>query len=111
MNRRPLDVSAAVAPGKRGVVVLDGAGWHRSKDLEVPKNPALVRLPPCSPEPDPVERAFSFIKSNCVSNRMFDTVDDACRGIAGGWDKFRSDRDRIRSLGYRKWAVIHLDKS
>ena len=86
MKRRPLDVSAAVASGKHGVA-----------DFEVPKNAALVRLPHCNAEPDPVERAFSFIKSNYLSNRMIDAVDDPCRGIAGGSDKFRSDRDRIRS--------------
>ena len=40
--------SASVQPGNRCVPVLDGAGRHRSKELEIPENMTL--LPPCSPE-------------------------------------------------------------
>jgi transposase len=38
-------------------VVIDGAGWHTSHDLIVPPNVTLLRLPPYSPELNPVERA------------------------------------------------------
>ena len=47
-------ISAKVKPGNHAVVVLDGAGWHRSKALEVPANVSLLHLPPHSPELNPV---------------------------------------------------------
>lgn len=37
MKQHVLDISAAIAAAKREVAVLDDAGWHRSKDLKVPK--------------------------------------------------------------------------
>ena len=36
------------------LMVMDGAGWHRAKALSVPKNMALLFLPPYSPELNPV---------------------------------------------------------
>ena len=40
--------SASVRPGNHCVLVLDGAGWHKSKELEIPEN--ITLLPPYSPE-------------------------------------------------------------
>ena len=42
--------SASVRPGNHCVLVLDGAGWHKSKELEIPENITLLLLPPYSPE-------------------------------------------------------------
>lgn len=38
------------------IVIMDGAGWHKSKDLIVPKNIIIKLLPPYCPELNPVER-------------------------------------------------------
>ena len=43
-------------PEKRVILVLDGAGWHVSKDLEVPDGVELMFLPPYSPQIQPAER-------------------------------------------------------
>ncbi len=37
------------------VVLVDNAGWHLAKRLEVPANVFLHRLPPKNPELQPVE--------------------------------------------------------
>ena len=37
------------------MLVLDGAGWHSSKILNIPENFSLMPLPPYSPELNPVE--------------------------------------------------------
>ena len=42
-------------PTERIVMVLDGAGWHKSKALKIPQNMKLLPLPPYSPELNPVE--------------------------------------------------------
>ena len=49
----------ATAEGHHALVILDGAGWHRSKVLEIPGNVSLQRLPPYSPELNPVETSVS----------------------------------------------------
>ncbi len=38
------------------VVIMDQAGWHKSKDLVVLDNIDIIYLPPCSPELNPIER-------------------------------------------------------
>ena len=42
MNRYLEDISEQVAPGSHAVLVLDGAGWHNSKELAIPKNISLL---------------------------------------------------------------------
>lgn len=44
------------------LLVMDGAGWHRSKDLIIPANIEIVYLPPYSPELNPVERFWGTSK-------------------------------------------------
>ena len=50
MNRHMEDISEQVARGSHAVVVLDGAGWHKSRDLEIPTNISLLFLPLYCPE-------------------------------------------------------------
>ncbi len=82
MNAHLAAIGAAVMPGAHGVIVLDGAGWHRSNDLVVPRNLTLVHLPPYSPELNPMEQIVLFLKSNRFANRVFKdaaALKEACR--------------------------------
>jgi DDE superfamily endonuclease len=57
MNRHLQEVSRWVTPGASAVLTLDGAGWHRKGGhLVVPDNIGLLKLPPYSPELNPVDR-------------------------------------------------------
>lgn len=57
------------------VLLIDGAGWHRSQGLVVPEGIKLHPLPPYTPELQPVESAWPLIKEPVV-NRAFDTLDE-----------------------------------
>jgi transposase len=67
--------------GKKVVLVLDGAGWHRAKALAVPANITLMYLPPYSPELNPVERLWLYIKRNTIRNRIYLTLDELQNSI------------------------------
>jgi transposase len=54
----------SVAPGAHAVVLLDQAGWHLSAKLTVPDNITLMPLPAKSPELNPVENIWQFIREN-----------------------------------------------
>ena len=58
------EISAHVAPGAQGLVILDQAGWHGAKDLVIPDNITLLALPPRSPELNPTENIWQFIRDN-----------------------------------------------
>jgi len=50
------ELARAVSAGTHVALVLDGAGWHVSKQLVMPTNLTLIPLPPYSPELNPVEK-------------------------------------------------------
>jgi len=83
-----LDVlSGEVGPNDHVVLILDQAGWHVSKALKVPANITLLHLPPYSPELNPVERLWLYLKSHYLSNRMFADCDDV---VLIGGDAYRA---------------------
>jgi hypothetical protein len=47
-------LSKELKAGEHAVLILDGAGWHKSKKLVVPDNVTCLLLPPYSPELNPV---------------------------------------------------------
>ena len=57
------------------LMVLDGAGWHRAKELIVPENMALIFLPPYSPELNPVEHIWDYIRENDFRNKAFSSIE------------------------------------
>ncbi|GHU16296.1 hypothetical protein FACS189472_01040 [Alphaproteobacteria bacterium] len=57
-------------------LIIDGAGWHKSDDLEIPENIGIFILPPYSPELNPVERFLEYIKKNILNNRLFETLEE-----------------------------------
>lgn len=61
--------------GKRKVLfVLDGAAWHKAGKLKKRQNIEFVYLPPYSPELNPVERFWEYLKGNTIKNKAFDTL-------------------------------------
>lgn len=63
--------SATIPDGEHAVMVWDGAGFHIAKALCVPNNVTLVRLPPYSPELNPIENLWHYLKSHFWSNRAY----------------------------------------
>ena len=55
-------------------MVLDGAGWHRAKDLQIPENLRLLPLPPYSPQLNPVEHVWEDIREKWFPNLVFDSL-------------------------------------
>jgi len=60
-------------PGKRVVLVVDGASAHRAKSLRVPERVTLVSLPAYTPELNPTERLWPLVKEG-VANRTHESL-------------------------------------
>jgi transposase len=69
-----LEELAKAYPRDEILLVMDGAGWHRSKELIIPKNIEIVHLPPYSPELNPVERFWEHIKRHTIRNKVYSTL-------------------------------------
>ena len=98
------EISLAVDPGCHAVLMLDQAGWHGSAQLPVPANITLLRLPPRSPELNPVENVWQFMRDNWLSNRVFASYDDIVGHCCEAWNNLVDQPWRIMSLGLREWA-------
>lgn len=70
-----LDEIARRYPQDRIVMVMDGAGWHQSKALELPDNMKLLLLPAYSPELNPVENIWEELREKNFHNQAFSSLD------------------------------------
>ena len=63
MNLHLEEISCQVTHGSHAVLLLDGAGWHQTGEkLRVPGNISLLQLPSYSPELNPVENIWRFLR-------------------------------------------------
>ncbi len=70
-----LDEVASRHPNDMIILVIDGAGWHRSHTLKLPHNLRLLMLPSYSPELNPVENLWDELREKSFHNRVFDSLD------------------------------------
>jgi len=98
------EISKVVKPEAHAVVLLDQAGWHGSKDLVIPDNITLLPLPPRSPELNPVENIWQFLRDNWLSNRIFRSYDDIVTLSCEAWNRLIEQPWKIMSIGRREWA-------
>ena len=77
-----------------GVVIMDQAGWHVAKQLVVPSNLWIILLPAYSPELNPIENLWHYIKSHYTSNRAFDDYDHLLAGVGEAWRSLTEEQLR-----------------
>ena len=98
------EISQAVAPGAHAILVVDQAGWHTTEKLDVPSNITIVPLPSRSPELNPVENVWQYMRDNWLSNRVFASYDDIVMHCCEAWNKLVDQPWKIISIGNRDWA-------
>jgi transposase len=109
MNKHLVEISAEVAPGAHAILVCDRAGWHqRGKKLAVPDNVTLLSLPPYSPELNPMENVWDYLRQNKLRAQVWPSYDDILDACQSAWRFLVNEPDRIRSIGTREWAWVNL---
>lgn len=88
--------ATTLAPDEHAVMVLDGAGWHTSGALAVPDNITLVPLPRYSPQLNPVERVWLYLRERYLSHRLVPDYDGILDALRTAWNKLSPER--LRSL-------------
>lgn len=90
-------LAAAIPAGTHVVLVWDGAGYHVAKAPRVPSNLTVIGLPPYSPELNPVERLWLYLRQHHWSNRVYPTIEDVEEAAVAGWRAVCLDPARIRT--------------
>lgn len=62
-------------PNEFKIVIIDNAGFHSTKNINVPKNIFLLNIPPYCPELNPSEQVWQYIK-NRYKNQNFKSMED-----------------------------------
>lgn len=85
------------------LMVCDGARWHSSSGLQVPKNIIITHIPPYTPEMNPIEQIWEEIRKRGFKNEVFATLEkvidrlcDTIRNLSSGV---------IQSITGRKWIM------
>lgn len=107
MNAHLAFISREVGPDAHAVVVLDGAGWHLARALEVPENLTLLPLPPYSPELNCIERVWAYLRSHYLSNRVFDDYDHLLAAGREAWCDLTEDT--LRSICHTDWVTHEIE--
>lgn len=102
MNQHLRFISREAGADVHVVLVLDQAGWHVAKGLQVPKNITLLHLPPYSPELNGAERIWGYLRSHYLSNRVCKDYDELFEAIKQAWNTL--DAKRLASLTHTPWA-------
>ncbi len=89
-------------PDHQVVLVLDQAGWHRSRQLVVPEGLHLVFLPGYSPELQPAERLWSLVDEP-IANRVFATLDELADVLVARCQRLRTMPEVVRGRTHFHW--------
>lgn len=103
MNIHLVEISQQVGSDAHAVVVMDRAGWHRAKGLRIPSNLTRLLLPPYSPELNPVEPLWDWMRRYHLANRVYCGYDEIVDVSCNAWLDVISDEDRLRSICWFAW--------
>jgi transposase len=101
------EISRQVAPGAHAILILDGAGWHKTGGaLVVPDNITLLPLPPYAPELNPVENVWQYLRQNALSHLVWESYEAIVDACCDAWNELVATPHRIRSIASRQWASV-----
>jgi transposase len=80
------------------VMVWDQAGFHTSKNLKIPANVTIVPLPPYSPELNPVENLWHYLRSHYWANRIYADYDALRIAAVDAWQQAALNKKLIKSV-------------
>ena len=87
------------------IMVIDGAGWHRSAQLKAPENIYLLILPPYAPELNPIEHVWDELREKFFHNRVFDSLDALEEHLALALKTLETDPGTVNSIVTWPWLV------
>ncbi len=84
--------AATLASDEHAVMVADQAGWHIAEDLMVPKTISLLLQPAYSPELNPVERVWLYLRERHLSHRLLNSYEAILDALCKAWNALTAER-------------------
>jgi len=92
-------------PQENIVMVVDGAGWHKSKSFVLPENLRLYFLPPYSPELNPQEHIWDELREKYFHNQAFDSMDALEEQLLKGLRNLEQSPETVKSIAGWNWIL------
>lgn len=94
-----LDQFARELPrGVHAVMIWDQAGFHTANALRVPKNITIINLPPYSPELNPMENLWHYLRSHYWSNHTYQDYDALLQAATEAWQDACLDNAIVKTV-------------
>jgi len=103
-----LNEISARYPLENIVMVIDGAGWHRSQHLQLPENIRTLFLPPYAPELNPQEHIWDELREKFFHNRAFDTLDALENQLEFALKSLELNHAMMRSIAGWQWIISSI---
>ena len=85
-------------PDVHVVMIWDRAGFHTSHKVRVPENVTLVGLPPYSPQLNPIEKLWQYLRQHYWSNRVYKGYDHLRQAANHAWKKVCLNPTKIKTV-------------
>jgi transposase len=80
------------------VLIWDQAGFHKSGEVVVPANVTIIELPAYSPELNPVENLWQYLRSHYWANRSYKNYDALREAACDSWQAVCLDEKLIQNI-------------
>jgi transposase len=91
-------LSSRLAADEQAIVPWYGAGFHRSSKLKMPENITPIELPAYSPELNPIENLWHYLKNHYWSNRFYANQDELVQAVLEAWHRNVLDTELMNTV-------------
>jgi phosphopantetheine adenylyltransferase len=99
-----LEQTSLTFPHYRIIMIMDSAGWHTTKKLEIPENIIILPLPPYSPELNPTEHIWDYIREQKgFNNYTFNSIDAVDAQLGKALCDLNIEKNFIKSMCNFDW--------
>ena len=99
-------ISKATPIDRHAVIIMDGAGWHSDDIGSGFNNITIIKLPPYSPELNPIEQVWSWMRQHHLANRSFKGYENIVDEVSNAWNDFISLPERVKNMCTRDWMNL-----
>lgn len=83
------------------LLICDGAAWHKSKGLNIPKNIRITHIPPYTPEMNPIEQIWKQLRRMGFKNEVFKTLNDVVDRLCETINSLT--KEMVKQITHRQW--------
>jgi len=98
-----IDEFAKHVKGSPALLIMDQASWHKTKALECYENIIFEYQPPYSPELNPVEHFWKYLRKKYMNNNCWDSIEEVENLLMKALCLSRNQKDEIRSMSLFSW--------